>query len=157
MNIVKHNPPNILEIKAVFPIDEHTVFTYGDTLYNPGGWDISENLLVHEKVHQRQQGKDPEGWWEKYMVDEHFRLSQEIEAYRKQYQAFRKSLGQYSVLEKNRRQNEFLERIAKDLSGPLYGNIISFEEAVAKILSQANQAKQDNDKHDYRRDVKEVD
>lgn len=133
MKIVKSYPPNIDAIKKVFEVRDTTVFAYGDTLYNPGGWKIGEDLIAHEMVHQKQQGANPALWWERYIAEPEFRLSQELPAYRRQFQVFRKSLGQYSFLEKNKRQNQFLSRVAGDLSSPLYGNIITYNEAFREI------------------------
>lgn len=133
MKIVKAYPPNIEQIKLNFKISDNTVFAYGDTLYSPSGIKISKDLLEHEKVHQKQQGDDPAGWWDRYIEDKAFRLSQEVEAYRKQYRFFKNSLGQYSVIEKNKRIQEFINRICLDLSGQLYGNLVPFEEAKRRI------------------------
>lgn len=126
MKIVKAVPPNYFDICKVFNIfgKNRIVFTYGDTIYAPNkGGAISDNVKVHEKTHQKQQGDDPKGWWDRYLVDTQFRLDQELEAYRKQYRFF---------ISKNHNINDqfrFLDIIAGDLSGEMYGNIISFEEA----------------------------
>jgi hypothetical protein len=44
MKQIQGYPPNIDRIKEVFPIGPRTVFTYGDTLYNPNGGFIDQPL-----------------------------------------------------------------------------------------------------------------
>lgn len=85
MKIINNNPPNIDKIKKAFPIVKGTIFCYGDSIYNPDGMIISEDLIIHEGIHQKQQGDKIEEWWDKYISDKEFRLEQELEAYRNQY------------------------------------------------------------------------
>ena len=126
MKIVIELPPNIEAIYEAFPFVKNRVkeivFTYGNILYNPGGNSIMKHLMVHEETHQRQQGKKVEEWWNQYLTDKSFRLNQEAEAYNTQYK-FIKALHTRQV---NRAE---LRRLAKDLSGPTYGNLCSFETA----------------------------
>jgi hypothetical protein len=106
-----------------------TVFTYGKTVYVPGGFGLSFDLETHEAVHTRQQGEDPAGWWERYFADPLFRLEQETEAYRAQYRAFCR-------LNKDRNeQARFLTHVAGTLAGKLYGGIVSFHAARQSILA----------------------
>lgn len=128
MKIIKEYPPNIEEIKKVFDIEgKPVVFTYGEVLYNPTGGEIPQHLLVHEETHTKQQGDDPAGWWRKYISDQKFRLDQELEAYKKQYKF-------YCMQTANRNKRfELLQRIARDLSSKVYGNIISFNDAFKLI------------------------
>ena len=123
MKIVNEYPPNIKEIKKRFDVPRNAIFTYGD-LYNPNGVEISEHLLRHEEVHAKQQGDNPEVWWERYFEDSEFRLSQELVAYRKQIKSFKAST-------KNREEiAQYIFRLASDLSSKMYGSIISFPEAI---------------------------
>ncbi len=56
MKIVNSYPPNIDKIDKKFNVkDKPAVFTYGDTLFNPKGGEISKHLEVHEETHSRQQ------------------------------------------------------------------------------------------------------
>lgn len=128
MKIIKDYPPNIKRIKEVFNLDGYSpIFAYGDVIYSPKSTQLREDLIVHESVHQRQQGNDVEGWWNKYLIDASFRLSQEIEAYSTQYKF-------YCKLHKDRNtQNRFLVQIAMDLSSAMYGNIITVEDAYRQI------------------------
>lgn len=80
--IIKEYPPNYDRIKEVFNPPETVCFCYGDKIYNPSGNKIVDHLLVHEGVHEQQQKIiGVEEWWNKYLDDVAFRLSQEAEAY----------------------------------------------------------------------------
>ena len=131
MKILIANPPNIDQIKAKFNIhvEDRVIFTYGDTIYNPGGFDVSKypDLIVHEEVHEKQQGSDPAGWWERYLVDPQFRLNQEVEAYRAQYRKFKTMTRNRDLIAK------CAHNIACVLSGHIYGNIIDYYEARQRI------------------------
>jgi hypothetical protein len=123
MKIVKAFPPNIDQILKTFKITDHTVFAYGDTIYNPIGLPIDTDLMIHEQTHQKQQEKwGIENWWLKYIEDKEFRLIQEVEAYQNQYQFLK------TVLNRKGRAGA-LNTLAEQLSSPLYGNIINKKEA----------------------------
>lgn len=109
-----------------------TVFTYGNKIHIFNKQHIAEDipLFHHESVHCRQQIKmGAEEWWEKYFTDKEFRLSQELEAYTRQVRSIKKN-----VKDRNKRAM-YINAIAKDLSGAMYGNIISLEE-VRKIFNK---------------------
>lgn len=125
MKIVQGFPPNIEEIRKVLKPSLTTIFTYGDTCYCPITTQIPENVMVHEETHEKQQ-KDPKAWWERYLKDADFRLSQELPAYRNQYQWQKNRLGRDKAI-------FLLKAIAEDLSGEMYGNIISFQKAFEMI------------------------
>lgn len=129
MKILNENPPNIDKIKAKFAIqpEDKVVFTYGDTIYNPSNGTVDAALDAHESVHMQQQGSDPEGWWDKYIEDVNFRLSQELEAYRVQYKKFR------HMNKSKKARASFVDAIAKDLSSHIYGNSIDYYTARQKI------------------------
>lgn len=78
--------------------------------------------MIHEQTHWRQQGDDPAGWWNKYLVDSNFRVEQELAAYKNQYWEYLKHHDRNNA-------NHFAMKIARDLSSSLYGNILSFSEA----------------------------
>lgn len=133
-------PPNFEEICAVFPFvhdQKTTVFTYGDVIYTPGlkeGEELPANLLVHEQVHMRQQldfSGGPKAWWEKYLKDINFRAGQEVEAYNAQYHFVKTNQGGSS-----RQLEKFLFALACDLSGPMYGNMMSYGRAESNIRRQ---------------------
>ena len=90
---------------------------------------ISEDVLEHEKVHIKQQGGTNWGaikWYLKYFVSSKFRLNQEIEAYRAQYQFIKRKWSEQKA-------EKLLELIASYLSGPTYGKIISYSKALKEI------------------------
>jgi hypothetical protein len=131
MQILNQNPPNILEIAKYFDVQENTVYCYGDKLYNPGGGFVDPSLLAHEKTHSRQQAEiGPAEWWRLYLKFDDFRVSQEVEAYQNQYQVLKQ------IFKDRNRLNFHLVRIAKELSGSLYGNMMSFGEASKAIKSE---------------------
>jgi len=128
MKVSKETFPFYEECKAKFgvDIDKGVVFTYGDTIH--ARCDIPPDLYEHEYVHSIQQekmGKDL--WWKVYLEDENFRLKQELEAYRAQYKYAKGDNREYNF--------GFLDKIAKDLSGKTYGNIISYKEACRLITA----------------------
>ena len=129
MKIIYDFPPNIEEIKRYFSINKNTVFTYRD-LYNPNHNEISPILLAHEETHARQQGDKVEEWWGRYLIDRDFVFSQEVEAYQNQFKFF------CGVFKDRNTQTRFLNTIASDLSGELYGNLCSMSEAVKIILDR---------------------
>lgn len=120
-------PPNIEEIRKHMEPVRGTIFTYGDTIYNPDGARLIEHLKIHEGTHMVQQGGDPERWWVRYLTEPAFRLQEEVAAYRNQYQ--------YICEKIKDRENRahFIFRFAEDLSGPTYGNMVSLAEA-AKLI-----------------------
>jgi len=122
MKILHRYPPNIEKIREVFTLHSGIIFTYGDTIFNPDKGLIDEALLAHESTHSRQQGKDPEAWWNRYLTDTKFRTEQELEAYRNQYK--------YAVEHYTRQmRKQLLKTISKDLASAMYGNIMTREEA----------------------------
>lgn len=128
MEIIKGYPPNINDIMGKFRTTLDVVFTYGDILYNPSGAEIGKPLMAHEETHSRQQkfyGVDT--WWKKYLEDQKFRLEQEVEAYANQHKQYCKNNKKIVS------RIMFLNHLASDLSSSLYGNIISFEEAINLI------------------------
>lgn len=126
MKISDSFPPNIQDIRARLVVHGDVIFCYGDTIYNPSKKELTEDLIVHEQVHSEQQGNLPDVWWFRYLNDDGFRLSQEIEAYGAQY-ALVKSKTHGTLRE------WILDRMADALSGDVYGNLLTFAEAKSKI------------------------
>lgn len=134
MKIEHAFPPNWEDIKAVLNVDaDHTIFTYGDTIYNPGGFRVDEALLAHEMVHQSQQnglGEDgPAKWWDRFLKDPKWRLEQEIEAYRVQWRE-----AQKGITDRNAKA-AYLRQISGIIAGPTYGNLLTPAEAM-RLLTQ---------------------
>ena len=123
------------KLKRAFDFnDKTTVFTYGDTIYNPSGGELSRDVVVHESVHEQQQlmlkrwwRSGARAWWNLYIKDPEFRLAQELQAYQTQY---------FFLLQGGMNRDRLAKRIsdmAYSLSSPMYGNIISYADAVRRI------------------------
>lgn len=133
MKIVIAKPPNFEKINEVFDIEgKPVVFTYGDILYNPTDGHVPWHLEIHERIHTRQQGDNPEAWWDRYLVDPAFRVDQEVEAYGAQYWFLRKTVRDRNKLDR------YLRSLATDLSGAIYGHSITYHEAITRIKDAAN-------------------
>lgn len=77
-----------------------------------------------------QQKDDPEAWWKRYLDDSQFRLGQEVEAYRRQYQF---------LCSQNRNRNfrfSVLLAMSLHLAGPMYGYLTTHENALELIRAQ---------------------
>ena len=120
-------PPNIKQIKEVFPIlPESMLFCYGDVIYNPNGQELADHIQIHELTHSDQQQEKPEEWWNKYLQDDKFRLKQELSAYQRQYQFAKNFIKDRNELAR------FLWKLANDLSN-LYKLNITLSEAIKQI------------------------
>lgn len=121
-------PPNYEEIKRNFILAKNTYFCYGDTIFNPDGNPIPEDVIFHESIHSKQQKEfgTPELWWTKYILDNSFRCSQEVEAFAHQLGFLRKYVpSNVSKL--------VLEEMAINLSSPLYKLDITYQKAFTMI------------------------
>lgn len=130
MEIKVEKPPNFEDIAAVFPMvrtQTGILYCWNHYIYNPDDVKLTAPLISHEEIHSDQQDGQPEDWWKKYLNDNVFRFHQELEAHRAEYQRF--YVG--SDIRNERRQ--YLKFCAKRLSGPLYGNCVTFEKAVKMI------------------------
>lgn len=106
----------------------NTFLTFGRSIYC--ALQITEDLLVHEKVHVKQQKGSyfyAIFWWVKYIFLSDFRYKQEIEAYGAQYKFL---CGKYK--DRNQ-QNRFLREIADILASSRYKNIVTFEQAMTDL------------------------
>lgn len=134
MKIETTKPPKHIWDKAheLFRLDDHrVVYTYGDTLHNPGGCHVDASLEAHESIHTKQQeaAGGPDKWWELYFSDPNFRRDQEIEAYKAQYRHM-------CIFAKDRNYRaKYLWEIAQHLSSKMYGAGISHSEAMKAIRS----------------------
>lgn len=135
MKVVKARPPMFDEILAAFPLagDDNIVFAWGDTIFAPDGGPISAEIHAHEAVHGQRQGSDIEGWWRWYIADPAFRFKEEVPAHMAQYREFCRNNTQGAP--RNRRRL-YLHHVAKCLASPLYGSLVSYDEA-RKIIKAA--------------------
>ncbi len=130
MKIIVARPPNFEAILAVFPgaAEPGVMFAYGDTIFSPSSAYIPPQLIAHEEVHEEQQrAEGPEVWWAEYLVSPEFRYHMELRAHIVEYHDFIKHTRSRP------RQREYLAAVAKRLSSPLYGSVVSFAEAMEKI------------------------
>ena len=115
MIIKKEFPPNYGEIRrAGLGDDPNVIVAYGDTIFNPSGQDIPEDVKFHEFIHSKQQKAygSVENWWVKYCWDKEFRLEAEVVAYASQYAVIRKS---YPVRACREALDEFASNLASDM------------------------------------------
>lgn len=114
--------PLLTEYKKCFEVTDNTIFAYNNVIYTNNK--LTDDLVVHEKVHLRRQNKlGVDKWVYQYLSDVDFRLKEEVLAYKEQL---------LSV--KDREERHFLRILcARDLSSKLYGSIISYEEAFDRI------------------------
>ncbi len=129
MNISNGHPPHSIRERAQQKLGNVSgmVFCYGDTIYSPDAGELPPDVIAHEKVHMEQQGEDPLGWWDKFFTDPAFRLAQELEGFRAQYDYCVKHQP-----DRNARARS-LHFLATNLSSAAYGRMISFNEAREKI------------------------
>jgi hypothetical protein len=126
-DIIAGWPPNIAMIRAVLPVSPRNIFAYDGKIYAPEGGPLPPELIAHEQVHFRQQGNDVAGWWDRFLTDPEFRLDQEMEAHRIEWQVFLAS-------KPSRRERRFrLKQMGKRLSAPMYGRIITANQAMKAI------------------------
>ena len=126
--ILNEQPPNLLQIQmAGMRPQFDTLFPWSPDFYNPSGVDIPADIMIHEAVHIRQQGKNPQAWWDKYILDKGFRLEQELEANKWQYKFICK-------IKKDRNERaRALVAIARNMAGAVYGNMITTNKAIEEI------------------------
>ena len=130
MDIRYENPPFINEVNEIFRLPEGVIFTFGDIIFNPSHAPIDGALMKHEELHSQQQGADPQRWWKRYLKDKDFRLSQEAAAYQIQYRELKK------IVKDRNKLHTYLIILSKDLSGEMYGNAMTFQEAYEAITRQ---------------------
>ena len=111
--------PLIDRYKKVFDVNQYTIFAYDKVIYCD--YELPEHLQIHERRHLiRQQKIGVDEWVEKYLTDTQFRLNEELIAYKEQLQSV-----------KNRSARHRLRiQCANDLASPLYGNIVTLQEAM---------------------------
>lgn len=131
MQVFEKDPPEFIRQRCedAFGVDPHArpAWTYGSVVYAPHGGDMDALLMAHEAVHMEQQGDDPSGWWDRYIADPGFRLAQELQAYRVQYRLARRSGADRNLV------SRMLVACASDLSGRLYGGLLTHAQAMAAI------------------------
>lgn len=107
------------------------IFTFHKGIYTLRP--LTQDVFVHEAVHYARQGAGEneelaKQYLERYADDDDFRLSEEILAYRAQYDFVKRRVNKPQAF-------DYAKRLATDLSGPMYGNIISFGKALNAIIA----------------------
>lgn len=129
MKVINSRPPNYAKIIKAFPyaIGRGVIFCYGGVIYSPFTAHVSKQLHAHERVHVAQQEEyGTEAWWDYYIESIPFRLEQEIPAHRAEYQ--------YATDGASRHERRAqLSQIAKRMALPLYGPMITYNEAKIQI------------------------
>lgn len=126
-------PPVWDSVCATFQINPiRAIFTYGDTIYNPNDVPLNRHLIEHERVHMKQQNyndKDAALWWGQFLRDDGFRLTQEAQAYARQFLVICET-----VRDRNQ-QVKVMRQLSSILAGPLYGGKIDRMTAENMIVS----------------------
>ena len=128
MRIIQAFPPNWDDIVKVLKPPPNVIICYAPAVYIPAGGTLTPSLEAHEGVHLLQQGNSPATWWIRYLHDLDFRLAQEVPAHAAEY-----NMAIASGASRQVRRSE-LKQIAKRLSGPLYGKLITFKQARLEIM-----------------------
>jgi hypothetical protein len=132
MKIINKYPPNYSDIEKRFDLrGRKPIFAYGEVLYNPHGVSIDPSFIVHEETHQKQQAKigDVEEWWRLYLTDDKFMLAQEVEAYQVQYEWAKENMARPQ-------RRALLKFISQVLGSPMYGSLVTVDEARELILGE---------------------
>lgn len=124
-SVVHRKPMFYWLLKKFFPSAEWNagvIITYGNKIYCK--YELPPSLIAHELTHVKQQ-RVPLYWWIRYVLSASFRFNQELEAHQNEYKA---------IGGRPKQKQFYLEGIADRLSGPLYNNLVSKEEAKRLIL-----------------------
>lgn len=129
-------PPNYLKIKAGMDIaGRKPIFCYGNIIHNPHKLVITPSLNAHEESHSvRQLSMGVEEWWDRYIADPRFRFEEELLAHRAEWAKLKDGPPMMSATQ----QRKALAQLARRLSGPLYGNLKTPEQAAGLIIAQPN-------------------
>ncbi len=115
--------PLLERYREIFPISDKTIFAYNGNIYT--NYNLPPDLIVHEERHLEQQDKEGlDIWVENFLNKTDKRLEYELDAYRTQLK---------SIKDREQRHRIRLES-AQHLSSGLYGDIISFKEAMTILL-----------------------
>jgi hypothetical protein len=101
--------------------------TFNKTIWTPGG--ITFDLFQHEMIHMGQQKNFFKAiwWWVKYIKNPKFRYSQELPAYKKQYEVLVKDIH-----DRNDRIR-LLEKVASVMAGKSYKHMVDYQTVVRDL------------------------
>jgi hypothetical protein len=116
--------PYLERYVSQFNLDLNDVaFPYKGKIY--ANKELPTELLAHETVHFKQQEEiGDDEWEEQYLSNPQFRVNMEIEAYKKQLTFY---TANRDIYEAGRMA------MAKVLSSPMYGNILTYKEAYQQL------------------------
>lgn len=118
----QHDFPLLETYSKFFKITPTIIFAYDNCIYSD--YKLTPDLLIHETVHLKQQNKiGLDKWVFNYLHNPIFRLNQEIEAY----------IAQINSIKDKNQKYKLLLTSAEVLSSDLYGNIISYNNAIKKL------------------------
>lgn len=115
---------------------DRVFITFGSSVFIPPHGNISADLIVHEGTHIQQQKKSylyALWWWVKYRFLKTFRYQEEFAAYAQQKRFIVQNLDIKDRNKKIRAIRDINNSIAKILSDPMYGSMVSFNKALADI------------------------
>lgn len=114
--------PYLERYKSQFSINENEVaFPYKGKIYS--NKPLDKDLEAHEFVHFKQQKEiGDDNWEEQYLTNPWFRIRMEVEAYTEQLKIAPKEY-----------KDIIRSQMAKALSSPMYGNVITYKEAFGMI------------------------
>ena len=131
-----HDKPPMLDLilqRGMEPDLNRTCYTFGDVLYIPEKIQpeqLPPEFIAHEETHTKQQGNDPQKWWNRYLLDQYFRIEQEAEACAVQYLFFK-----HRVNHDRNAGARFLFQLAGQLAGPTYGRVVN-QVAAQRMIQQ---------------------
>lgn len=143
MKVIKAYPPNFSTLAKAFPIKGRPgiLYAFGDKLYNPSGVKVTPWIMAHEEVHSQRQSimfgmvelsHDKKAvardqWWKRYINEPKFRLEEELLAHRAEWQSYTDHNISSGV-------EKYLDLLSTRLSSPLYGSMISHNDAQRRII-----------------------
>ncbi len=106
------------------------IFSYAPDIFTQLNKPLPRSLIEHEGVHlQRQRAMGVKAWWDWYLTDPQFRWDEELLAHRKEYQVLASEARTF------KQRQAALKIVAKKLAAPLYGRMVSTEQAM-QLLTQ---------------------
>lgn len=127
--IIKHEfPPNYDAIAAAFDLKgQKPVFAYAPDVYDPHRNGVPPEIIAHEQVHIKRQGDFPAQWWEQYIADENFRVTEELMSHVAEYYVLANGKGRPE-------RRRIFAYVAERLRSPIYGYRPALSEERSKRL-----------------------
>lgn len=101
------------------------MYCVGAKLFNPDHVFVDPLLMAHEQVHCDRQlaSGDIVSWWLQYLDDKEFRFDEELLAHREEWRLIKETVPS------RQQRRKSLAFITGRLSGSLYGNLVTREQA----------------------------